>query len=818
MDRKALYGLVAILLALMLVAPAFAWTYPNGSSDTKFETFGPRVDKLLINLYSSETSEWESGLEGGEIDITDWPLDTAHYNKYLSDSRFQVLSYGAEFGLYLFDLNNNNNTYLGNPPDPAYPNPVYPNPMGYSTNESSILKDNGWWLRYAIQHLVDRSTLVDYVGRATAIELYTPVPPSMGKYSHPDLNGTHEWLKYDPVLASQVLNQSSLFPYDPASGWRYWDRNRNGVKDPGEDFKLKIFIRSEHAGRKKAGEMLIAEFEKASPLIRIPYEATFGDVSAARLQVMTDKNFHIYTGGWSLGVDPDHLILWNWDYYWHPGRPYNYAGCNKDAYNEASNNVMYANTQADAVYWARKAQEVFAEAALSITLYSAAGYKVMSKTYVGSEAYNGEAWTNMVNWPGYGIDNGYTFLNMHTTAHEWMPGGVIRYGFKTTDIRQFNPIYSEWLWDNTVIDLIGYESLLARNPYTLEFMPWVAEWFNVSTYMHPDYGECTKIKFVIRNDVYFQDGVKLTLDDIYFTFVQIDDILKSRSLAPPWWISNVQDILTFSILDPQTFEVLLDVKSVYAVGWIGGNRILPKHIWEPICKTGNPSGFAPDPNMIGSGPWRLKEYVANSHILLEANKPGSTVQSNLPGSTPVTSTYGYFRYKPGKVSVYPEGLLVRVPPGTAFNLLAKVENLMDTHGACSDPHTTLEGLKYVWLDDTLKINGKSVSLSPKGVDTDTIPISSLPIGYHEAKIAFKITSPTEMADTWINATWPIYVTISEDLNLDFKVDIFDVVIIGLSFGAKPGDSNWDPRADLTPDYLIDIFDLVKIALKFGWPE
>jgi hypothetical protein len=220
--------------------------------------------------------------------------------------------------------------------------------------------------------------------------------------------------------------------------------------------------------------------------------------------------------------------------------------------------------------------------------------------------------------------------------------------------------------------------------------------------------------------------------------------------------------------------------------------------------------------MIGSGPWRLKEYVANSHILLEANKPGSTVQSNLPGSTPVTSPYGYFRYKPGKVSVYPEGILVRVPPDTAFNLLAKVENLMDTHGACSDPHTTLEGLKYVWLDDTLKINGKSVSLSPKGVDTDTIPISSLPKGYHEAKIAFKITSPTEMADTWINATWPIYVTLREDINLDFFVNAKDAVALGKAFGSRPGDPSWNPACDINSDGFVNAKDAVLLGAKFGW--
>jgi hypothetical protein len=143
---------------------------------------------------------------------------------------------------------------------------------------------------------------------------------------------------------------------------------------------------------------------------------------------------------------------------------------------------------------------------------------------------------------------------------------------------------------------------------------------------------------------------------------------------------------------------------------------------------------------------------------------------------------------------------------------------MDTHGACSDPHTTLEGLKYVWLDDTLKINGKSVSLSPKGVDTDTIPISSgiLTKGYHEAKIAFKITSPTELAGMWINATWPIYATLKEDLNLDYVVDYLDINPASRAFGSYPGHPRWNPICDLNGDCFIDYLDINPICRKFGW--
>jgi branched-chain amino acid transport system substrate-binding protein len=61
-----------------------------------------------------------------------------------------------------------------------------------------------------------------------------------------------------------------------------------------------------------------------------------------------------------------------------------------------------------------------------------------------------------------------------------------------------------------------------------------------------------------------------------------------------------------------------------------------------------------------------------------------------------------------------------------------------------------------------------------------------------------------------------------DVNFDGTVDIFDVVTVGLSFGAVPGDGNWNIEADLNSDKVIDIFDIVLVALVFGltapvWP-
>jgi len=645
--KKILFAIAVISMFALLLVPVYAHEYgdPAIPDNTNYEGFGPRADRLLIKLYASATSEWDTGVETDEIDVTDWPLDADHYNRYINlpwtDPK-RVLGYGAEFGLFIFDLNNNNNEYLGNPPNVTYPNPVYPNPM-------SVVS-----LRQAIAHLVNRDYYVnDIVGAEAAVALYTPVPPSMGKYSHPEIRpgGAREDLTYPfGTAAAAALLEADGFLIG-GDGWRYWDKDGNGVKGAGEDFALKFFARSDDPNRLGASEHLYGLLE-ADP-IKIHVTWAPGDVSAARLQVMSNKDFHIYSGGWSLGVDQEQIIIIKKKIYWHPGRPYNYAGCNDVDFNAYSYGVMYANTQEEAVNYAQLAQEVFAEKVLSIPLWSASGYKVVSRTYLGTpgvpdeeDVYEGKYWRNFVNIPGYGVDSSFSFLNMRPTAV--VRGGTIRYGFKTVDLRQLNPLYSEWLWDNTVLDLIGYESLVTRNPYDLgQFKPWLADSFKVGTYEY--LGEtCSNYTFTLRREAYWADGQPITIDDIIYTFLQIDDDLAARGLAPPWWISNVMDIVNIEVVDEYTFIVYMGVKSIYALGWCGGNRILPKHIWEPIILTGDPTTFAPDSNMIGSGPWRLDEYVPNSHVLLVANKPGSTVDTGISdpngNSVPITSPYGFFRY------------------------------------------------------------------------------------------------------------------------------------------------------------------------------
>ncbi|MCJ7423164.1 ABC transporter substrate-binding protein, partial [Candidatus Bathyarchaeota archaeon] len=505
----------------------------------------------------------------------------------------------------------------------------------------------------------------------------------------------------------------------------------------------------------------------------------------------------------------------------------------------AADGVQYANDQAEAVENAHIAEYAFCSDALSTPLWTSTGFKAVSRTYSGEETpYDGQYWEGFVNVPGYGVDSGYSFLNMHTTDNEYgnypTNNMTIRYGFKVQGVKQFNPIYAEWLWDNTVIDLVGYDSLLGRNPYDLgEFMPMVALQYSAGTYAHPLYGTCSKVVFTLRPDVEWQDGTPVTIADIFFTFVEIDGILESRGFAPPWWISNVQDILSLRVLDPCNFEVLLDVKSVFAVGWVGGNRILPKHIWKPICTTGDPSTDEPDPNMIGSGAWRMNEYEADHHILLTANAANKAVKSPLAGSTPITSVMGYYRYAPiiayanatndyshkFNVSTSINSIDVHFVNGKSEAVVCDLNASLYWNGTLLDTQTqtgvSLDPGDFIWHNPwNVTPYLQSYGLW-KVVMNATFPDRP---GSYGAVTHFWVTLKEDITgSTWYqDAGYGTYAYKNELVSGDFKVDTKDVAAACKAFGTAPGNSRWNTGADINKDYVIDVKDIAQLAKKFGW--
>ncbi len=790
--------ILSSMLIFLIVISMFGLLTPKISSDENLifhdeETFGPRADKLLIKLYSDKEEEWNA-LANKEIDISDSLLSPQRYDQFtntsLADQISVIENRGTATTLYTLDINNNNNEFLGNPPDSNYPNPVYPNPC-------SVLG-----MRKAIAYLCNKTYIVNELIKQYefATPTYTCVP-STNPYVNPDIapGQTREDLcyLYSRAEANASLDSSGFGTLD-SEGWRIWNAT-------GQRVALRFFIRNDTMPRHLAGDLVADELEACG----IKVERIYGNPVYRNQVVMEQKNFHLYTGGWIYLDRLDFLMLWNIDWYYHPGRCNNYDGCNNTDFNTASRAAAYPSSEEEAIAAGRTGQEVFAENVLGVPLWNIIGYSAVNRRYSGTpgipdneDSYEGQYWEGVC--PEYysevygqqGADNVFTFLNMHPQGFPTGAGSMtIRYGFCQNNIASLNPIYPNGPVETRLLDLIGYESLLRRDPQNRTIIPWIAKSFHASTYENPGFGTCSKINFSLRTDVLWSDGEPLTVDDVCFSLVELPRMLQSRGFPSPYYAFYPTDSLAFKIIDPYNFEILYNNLGHWDIISAAFYWILPAHIWRPICESGDPTGFQPDPNMVATGPWRMAEFVNQDHILLTRNQR-------------------FFKREPIDCIVdieSPEAQGSVVPPGTNLEFNATITN------QCYN--TTADVTVQTYVDNELRNTTQVIIEGQSSTQLGSFSAGVLQKGLHEIKVICTPETPTWMSTFPKQYTMPVYVTYPEDVNLDYFMNIQDCVEVGTAFGTIVSPTGWNPKADLWPDYKIDMKDCVlvqKRAAETGW--
>ncbi|NDV18746.1 peptide-binding protein [Pseudodesulfovibrio sp. JC047] len=119
----------------------------------------------------------------------------------------------------------------------------------------------------------------------------------------------------------------------------------------------------------------------------------------------------------------------------------------------------------------------------------------------------------------------------------------------------------------------------------------------------------TFLKFKVREDIFWSDGVQLTAEDVEFTYKMMID-----PKTPTAYAGNFKLVKAFRRTGKFTFEVEYDQPFAKAlVTW--AMDIMPKHLLEgeDLLNT----KYSREP--IGAGPYILKEWVPGSQIVLKAN-------------------------------------------------------------------------------------------------------------------------------------------------------------------------------------------------------
>lgn len=180
-----------------------------------------------------------------------------------------------------------------------------------------------------------------------------------------------------------------------------------------------------------------------------------------------------------------------------------------------------------------------------------------------------------------------------------------------TEPRSFNRLAAR----ESSTDLIAtmtQAKLVRINKLTQEIEPWLAEKWTTDA-------DGRRFTLTLRSGVVFSDGHPFTSDDVVFAFRAAYD--KDSALRDSLLVSGQP--LEVAAIDPQTVTITFPTPYAPGLRMLDALPILPKHKLEADLKAGTIvkawSLSSPPTDVVGLGPFVLKEYTPGQRIVFERN-------------------------------------------------------------------------------------------------------------------------------------------------------------------------------------------------------
>jgi peptide/nickel transport system substrate-binding protein len=191
------------------------------------------------------------------------------------------------------------------------------------------------------------------------------------------------------------------------------------------------------------------------------------------------------------------------------------------------------------------------------------------------------------------------------------------------DPKTFNPITKEESSSDVIVRHLFW-SLCNFDQVNQEPVPGLAESWQVAA-------DKKTWTFKLRKGLRWSDGEPLTADDVVFTFQALYDTNSVNSQADsekvngkPFTVTKVDD-LTVQIVTPEPYAPFLEACAVQV-------KIIPKHKLAAAVAAGKFDSTyginTPPADLVGSGPFKLKEYKPGEMVRLERNPYFFEVDSN----------------------------------------------------------------------------------------------------------------------------------------------------------------------------------------------
>jgi len=717
----------AILFATVMLLMMVTIPFP-----TKADV-GPRTEDLVIRFYADVVAAY-AALKAGAIDAVGYEITSTQYANAITDPNIGLGPVGDR-GKYEFDINNNY--------------------TAQDLNDGRRSPTNYLNFRKGIAFCVDKSLIVDTFCGGFADRIDQPI-----SYQHRGWRNQSYWYEDGTYPYECNLVQASA-AFDAAGFVQGSDPNPNydaGV--PGSVPNLRIHpesevtmnylemcTRSDDARRLQAGN----ELTRILRLVGIPVNQVEASSAVLYPKVMDNFDYHIYTGGWSLGRFPAISA-----YGMYHSSQYMLGGSNYVTGNDSMGNPMYpaldgylynARFPADYAEAQSAARNAFGEhvkQCVTIELFSARSFWAWSSDLKG-----------VVNANGAGLENGYTFLNAYKVS---VSGGPLYYGLKTPP-NAMNKIYSQWYYDYQCLDRMDLYSGINTAPYdqSVDQNGYITSW-TTSTWVDPDdpIDPKSKISQTYRDDAWFvEPDTGNQLEHVNITH-HYASIWYEYQLSDAWCNDGVSDIKTVRMVGDHGIEMYWNIPGYWNT-YMGGTSIKSFNWWSKgtLSKTVTDNNLVPD----GSG------YVG-------CTEPVFYVLSITGDDTPLTVGVDYDIY------IDPDGphnADVRIITGSYADVDITYLATDDAHGYTPGNlpwQDAFEGAGMYYATDFIPGSGGHLTLNRSAF----YPMERPPLG----EIDF-IKKP----------------------NGCYKIDIFDVVIAASAYGSQGScvpDSRWFPGADLAPEF------------------
>jgi peptide/nickel transport system substrate-binding protein len=121
----------------------------------------------------------------------------------------------------------------------------------------------------------------------------------------------------------------------------------------------------------------------------------------------------------------------------------------------------------------------------------------------------------------------------------------------------------------------------------------------------------------LRPNIKWQDGTPFTIEDLMFTYTVYKD-----PAMPSYYGAALNMMTAAEVVDPQTMVIHWS-KPYFQANLAPGLDPMPRHILEPVYladKTSFDTHAFFRQEYIGTGPYRIKEWVEGAHIIYERNE------------------------------------------------------------------------------------------------------------------------------------------------------------------------------------------------------